>query len=61
MDRAADEAARHGLPLRVVYVSLWERYEGARPSFGADRPSEEIMAEHIIASCAERAQLRIPS
>ncbi|WP_327727471.1 universal stress protein [Streptomyces sp. NBC_00487] len=60
VDWAADEATRHGLPLRVVYASLWERYEGSRPSFTTDRPSEEIMAEHIAASCAERAQLRSP-
>jgi len=60
VDWAADEAARHGLPLRVVHASLWERYEGVHPSFGTHRPSEEIMAEHIIASCAERAQLRSP-
>ncbi|MFF8843377.1 universal stress protein [Streptomyces sp. NPDC015127] len=60
VDWAVDEAARHGLPLRLVYASLWERYEGGRPSFGTDRPDEEIMAEHIIASSAERARLRIP-
>ncbi|TLS41201.1 universal stress protein [Streptomyces montanus] len=60
VDWAADEAARHGLPLRLVHASLWERYEGGRPSFTTDRPSEEIMAEHIAASCAERAQLRNP-
>lgn len=60
VDWAADEATRHGLPLRVVHGSLWERYEGVRPSFTTDRPSEEIMAEHIAASCAERAQLRSP-
>ncbi|MFF9815331.1 universal stress protein [Streptomyces sp. NPDC014006] len=60
VDWAADEAARHGLPLRLVHASLWERYEGGRPSFTTNRPSEEIMAEHIAASCAERAQLRHP-
>lgn len=60
VDWAADEAARHGLPLRLVHASLWERYEGGRPSFTTDRPAEEIMAEHIAASCAERAQLRNP-
>jgi nucleotide-binding universal stress UspA family protein len=60
VDWAVDEAARHGLPLRIVYASLWERYEGARPSFGAGRPSEELMAEHIAASCADRAQRRNP-
>ncbi|MEU9795785.1 universal stress protein [Streptomyces sparsogenes] len=60
VDWAVDEAARHGVPLRLVYGSLWERYEGGRPSFGTDRPADEIMAEHIIASCAERARLRDP-
>lgn len=29
IDWAVDEAARLGLPLRLVYASLWERYEGA--------------------------------
>lgn len=60
VDWAADEAGRHGLPLRLVHASLWERYEGSRPSFTTSRPSEEIMAEHIAASCAERARLRNP-
>lgn len=60
VDWAVDEAVRHGLPLRVVHASLWERYEGVRPSFGTGRPSEAIMAEHIVASCAERARLRGP-
>ncbi|MFE7276240.1 universal stress protein [Streptomyces sp. NPDC057623] len=60
VDWAVDEAARLGLSLRLVYASLWERYEGSRPSFSADRPAEEVMAEHIAASCAERAELRNP-
>ncbi|MFJ1733420.1 universal stress protein [Streptomyces sp. NPDC088254] len=60
VDWAVDEAARLGLPLRLVYASLWERYEGSRPSFSTDRPAEEVMAEHIVASCAERALLRNP-
>ena len=60
VDWAVDEAARHGLPLRLIYGSLWERYEGSRPSTSTDRPAEEIMAEHIIASGAERARLRNP-
>ena len=60
VDWAVDEAARHGLPLRLVHASLWERYEGGRPSFGLDRPAEEVMAEHIIASGTERAWLRNP-
>ncbi|MGW7406550.1 universal stress protein [Streptomyces sp. NPDC054833] len=60
VDWAVDEAARHGLPLRLVYGSLWERYERALPSFSADRPAEEATAEHIIASCMERGRLRNP-
>ncbi|MGW1619263.1 universal stress protein [Streptomyces sp. NPDC002172] len=58
VDWAVDEAARHGLPLRLVHASLWERYERTRPSFGTARPAEEVTAEHIVASCAERARLR---
>ncbi|MFE0512218.1 universal stress protein [Streptomyces sp. NPDC058964] len=60
VDWAVDEAARHGVPLRLVHGSLWERYEGAQPSFTTDRPAEEVMAQHIISSCLERARLRNP-
>ncbi|MET8453948.1 universal stress protein [Streptomyces sp. NPDC005209] len=58
VDWAVDEAARHGLPLHLVHASLWETYEGVKPSFSTDRPAEEIMAEHIVASCVERARRR---
>ncbi|MFJ8632377.1 universal stress protein [Streptomyces sp. NPDC093568] len=61
VDWAVDEAARHGLPLRLLYASLWERYEGSRPSLRTDRPAEEILVQHIIASCTERARLRDPA
>ncbi|MFF7969872.1 universal stress protein [Streptomyces sp. NPDC007905] len=60
VDWAVDEAARRGLPLRLVYASLWERYEGSLLSDGPARPSEQVMAEHIVASAAERARLRDP-
>ncbi|MFF4487826.1 universal stress protein [Streptomyces sp. NPDC001544] len=60
IDWAVDEAARHGLPLRLVYASLWERYEGVMPSDNRERPSEQVMAEHVVASAAERARLRDP-
>lgn len=55
-----DEAVRHGVPLRLVYASLWERYAGALPSTGLARPSEQVLAEHIVASGAERAERRNP-
>ncbi|MFF7047261.1 universal stress protein [Streptomyces griseorubiginosus] len=60
VDWAADEAARLGLPLRLVHASLWERYEGALPSGGPKRPPAQVMAEHIVASAAERAGRRHP-
>ncbi|MDH6447710.1 MULTISPECIES: universal stress protein [unclassified Streptomyces] len=60
VDWAADEATRHGLPLRLVYASLWERYEGALPSTALTRPSQRLLAEHVVASAAERAALRDP-
>ncbi|WP_445527708.1 universal stress protein [Streptomyces cyslabdanicus] len=60
VDWAVAEAARFGLPLRLVYASLWERYEGAAPSGTVGRPSEQVMAEHIVGSAAERAQRHDP-
>ncbi|MFJ9909579.1 universal stress protein [Streptomyces sp. NPDC101152] len=60
VDWAVDEAARHGLPLRLVYASLWERYEGAVPSTGLERPSEQVMAENTVGVATERAQRRNP-
>ncbi|MEV5875424.1 universal stress protein [Streptomyces sp. NPDC052101] len=60
VDWAVDEAARHGLPLHLVHASLWETYERAQPSFHTDRSAGEVMAEHIVASCTERARLRNP-
>ncbi|MFD8234807.1 universal stress protein [Streptomyces sp. NPDC059696] len=56
VDWAVDEAARHGLPLRLVHGSLWERYEGALPSLTVQRPSERVMAQHIVASAEERVR-----
>ncbi|MEU8655058.1 universal stress protein [Streptomyces sp. NPDC048737] len=60
VDWAVDEAARLGLPLRLVHASLWERYEGAMVLRGQERPSAQVLAEHIVASAAERARRRNP-
>lgn len=60
VDWAVDEAARHGRPLRLVHASLWARYEGGLPSVGQGRPSEQVLAEHIVAYAAERAERRNP-
>ncbi|MFB7596151.1 universal stress protein [Streptomyces sp. NPDC056160] len=60
VDWAVDEAARHGLPLRLVYASRWERYEGALPAAGAERPSDRVMAQNVVGAATERAQRRNP-
>ncbi|MET9893238.1 universal stress protein [Streptomyces sp. NPDC006465] len=58
VDWATDEAALRGLPLRLVYASLWERYEGAALAEGLGRSSEQIMADRIVEAAAERAHRR---
>ncbi|AEW93009.1 MULTISPECIES: universal stress protein [Streptomycetaceae] len=49
VDWAADEAARHRCPLRIVYASLWERYEA---------PPAPAPGERVAADAAERARGR---
>ncbi|MGW2380060.1 universal stress protein [Streptomyces sp. NPDC001658] len=58
LDWAVDEAARHGLPLRLVYASLWERYEDVVPSVGRERPSEQVLADNVVGTAVERARRR---
>ncbi|ELS50647.1 universal stress protein [Streptomyces viridochromogenes] len=55
VDWAVAEAARHQLPLRLVYASLWERYEGAGPA-ADEEPPERAVAEHILGTATERAR-----
>ncbi|MFE1341147.1 universal stress protein [Streptomyces sp. NPDC058733] len=59
-DWAADEAALRGLPLRVVYASLWERYEGAALAEDLGKPLEKVLAEDIVDGAARRARRRRP-
>ncbi|MGW2641808.1 universal stress protein [Streptomyces sp. NPDC001348] len=60
VDWAADEAALRGLPLRLVYASLWERYEGASLAADLGKPSEQVTAEDIVDTAAHRARTRRP-
>ncbi|CCK32494.1 hypothetical protein BN159_8116 [Streptomyces davaonensis JCM 4913] len=60
VDWAVDEALRHRRALRLVYASLWERYEGVVPSDDPDRPSEQTAAEEVVATAVERARRREP-
>ncbi|MEV3858158.1 universal stress protein [Streptomyces sp. NPDC050095] len=61
VDWAVDEATRHGLGLRLVFASLWARYEGITPTGGLGRPSDEVFAEKVIGGAAERARSRNPA
>lgn len=58
VDWAADEATLRGVPLRLVYASLWERYEGVHLAEDLGKPSERVRAEDIVETAARRAQLR---
>ncbi|MFJ3307842.1 universal stress protein [Streptomyces sp. NPDC086549] len=58
VDWAADEAALRGVPLQVVYASLWERYEGVSLAQDLGKPSEQVMAEDIVETAAQRARRR---
>ncbi|MFF4710471.1 universal stress protein [Streptomyces eurythermus] len=57
---AADEAVLRGATLRLVYASLWERYEGAALTGELGKPSEEVMAEDIVETAERRARGRRP-
>ncbi|MCX4553495.1 MULTISPECIES: universal stress protein [unclassified Streptomyces] len=60
VDWGAAEAERSGRTLRVVHASLWEHYEGVRPGISADRPSEQVFAENLVAAAQERATRLAP-
>ncbi|MEU5281172.1 universal stress protein [Streptomyces asoensis] len=60
VDWAANEAALRGVPLRLVYASLWERYEGESLAEDVGKPSEQVRAEDIVRTAARRAGLREP-
>jgi len=59
-DWAVDEAARRGVPLRLVHAFLWERYETAAPVGGIGPGTGRAAAEDIVESAAARAHKRRP-
>ena len=58
VDWAADEAVLRGAPLRLVYASLWERYEGTSLATDLNKPSEQVRAEDIVDTAVRRAHHR---
>lgn len=59
-DWASDEAALRGVPLRVVYASLWEHYEGTSIAEDLAKPDDQVMAEDVVDNAARRARRRHP-
>ncbi|WP_129305294.1 universal stress protein [Streptomyces sp. L2] len=57
---AADEAALHGAPLRLVHASLRERHEGWSMPHDPGKPPLEAMAEDIVVTAERRALRRRP-
>ncbi|WP_103511523.1 universal stress protein [Streptomyces sp. SM13] len=55
VDWAADEAALRRVPLRIVYASLWERYEGPALAPEVGSVSGRVTAEDILAAASLRA------
>ncbi|MFF6953265.1 universal stress protein [Streptomyces iakyrus] len=60
VDWAADEAALRGVPLHVVYASLWERYEHAVFPEGREPASERLLTDVLAVAAAKRARARVP-
>ncbi|WP_409474516.1 universal stress protein [Streptomyces sp. HC307] len=64
VDWAVDEAVRHGLPLRIVHASLWERFEAEAladtSGVAADVVTEHALAQSVVANATQRAKRRGP-
>ncbi|MFE5208886.1 universal stress protein [Streptomyces sp. NPDC056600] len=58
VDWAADEAALHGVPLRLVHASRWERYEGPALADEFGGPAGQASGEDILRAAALRARYR---
>ncbi|MEU9558665.1 universal stress protein [Streptomyces fumanus] len=56
VDWAADEAALHRVPLRIVHAYLWERYEGTALARELGEPSARVTPADILTAAARRAR-----
>lgn len=61
IDWAVAEAARFDLPLRLVYGSMWERYEEVTPDFRTKASAGHVMAEGIVGQAADRVAKIAPA
>ncbi len=61
VDWAADEAVVRGIPLKVVYACLWDRYEGAALAHDLGRPDGRPTPQDVIGAATRRAHARQPA
>ncbi|MCP9989630.1 universal stress protein [Streptomyces albogriseolus] len=60
VDRTADEAARHGVPLRIVHAYRWDRHEGASLAREIGKPSGHVTSDDILVVATRRARRHHP-
>ncbi|MFJ2237991.1 universal stress protein [Streptomyces sp. NPDC087859] len=60
VDWAADEAVLRGVPLRMVYACLWDRYEGAAVARDIGRPTALPLPQDVVGAAVQRARTRHP-
>ncbi|MDT0403921.1 MULTISPECIES: universal stress protein [Streptomyces] len=60
VDWAADEAALHGVPLRIVHAYRWDRYEGAAPAREHGEPSARVTPDDVVLVATRRARRHHP-
>ncbi|MEV7069307.1 universal stress protein [Streptomyces sp. NPDC093990] len=60
VDRASDEAALRGVPLRIVNACLWDRYEGAALAHDLGEPVERALPQDLVRAAVRRAGTRHP-
>ncbi|MFC9000336.1 universal stress protein [Streptomyces rochei] len=60
VDWAADEAALHGVPLRIVHAYRWDRYEGASLARELGKPSGHVTSDDILVVATRRARRHHP-
>ncbi|MDT0386145.1 universal stress protein [Streptomyces sp. DSM 41921] len=60
VDWAADHAALHEVPLRIVHAYRWDRYEGASLTRELGTPSGRVTSDDILAVATGRARRHHP-
>ncbi|MFJ4557395.1 universal stress protein [Streptomyces massasporeus] len=60
LDWAADEAALHGLPLRIVHAYRWDRYECAALAHELGTPSGPVTSDDILVVATRRVRRHRP-